>query len=106
MNPKKQEVVNLLMSAASQYRRGYEAGVADALAVYAPEPEDPAGVAAAPMGKDTLKLVDTKSPQKRKKRKNPWAGLTPEQKAARVAAMRKARGLAPAVTPAPDAPTA
>ena len=97
MDPKKQEVVNLLMNAAAQYRRGYEAGVTDALAVYAPEPAEPVGVAAAPMGKEGPRLVTVKPPRK-KKRKNPWAHLTPEQKAARVAAMRKARGLPPAAT--------
>lgn len=93
MDPKKTEVVNLLMNAASQYRRGYEAGVTDALAVYAPEPLE---AAVPPIG-EARNLVVVKAPRK-KKRKNPWAHLTPEQKAARVAAMRKARGLPPAVT--------
>lgn len=97
MDPKKQEVINLLMNAASQYRRGYEAGVTDALAVYAPEPPAEDIFLAGKANPAGCKPLVMPKPRK-KKRKNPWAHLTPEQKAARVAAMRKARGLPPAST--------
>lgn len=89
-----------------QYHAGYRDGEAAALAKMQSlfEKSAPAVVAGLRSKAKTVRYTDMKkggpldgpvSKAPKKKRRNPWANLTPEQRQARVNAIRKGKGLPP-----------